>query len=69
MNTLTSRPQAVLTSKLVKAAPVYSNEDIVKHVDEKGQVFLYADVAEYNKAANEENIKNILKNVNIFELI
>lgn len=52
-----------------KQETIYTNEDIIKYTGSPGNVELYIDVASYNKSSNEENIKNILKNVNIFELI
>ena len=59
----------MVTLKKQPATTAYSNEDVIKHTDEQGNVSLYETAASYNKTANEENIKNILKNVNIFELI
>ena len=48
-----------------KQETIYTNEDIIKYTTSQGFVEMYLDVAEYNKSSNEENIKNILKNINL----
>ena len=48
-----------------KQETIYTNEDIIKYTDSQGFVEMYLGVAEYNKSSNEENIKNILKNINL----
>lgn len=48
-----------------KQETIYTNEDIIKHIGIHDSVELYIDAASYNKSSNEENIKNILKNINL----
>lgn len=48
-----------------KQETIYTNEDIIKHIGSRDSVELYIDAASYNKSSNEENIKNILKNINL----
>lgn len=48
-----------------KQETIYTNEDVIKYTDSRDSVELYIDVASYNKSSNEENIKNILKNINL----
>lgn len=48
-----------------KQETIYANDDIIKHTDSQGNVEMYLDAASYNKSSNEENIKNILKNIEL----